>query len=295
MPKSMTSFGRCRATVSGKDITAEIRSVNSRFFDCTVKISKMYGFLEEKIKAYVQAKGISRGKVEIYVGVDLLEQEGVEILLDAPYAASYIAALRRLRDEFSLPDDISVMRVAANRDVFSFRKPEDDAERDWEDVRCVLDRALDEFLGMREAEGCRLAEDMRQKLTAIRERTALIERLSAAEADGYTDKLTQRIKQLLGDNNIEINEQRILTEVAIFADKSSIDEEIVRLRSHLVSYEEILAETEPVGRKLDFLIQEMNRETNTIGSKSQNSEIAHLVVDMKCDIEKLREQIQNIE
>lgn len=295
MIKSMTSFGRARDTVAGKDITVEIKSVNSRYFDCNVKISRMYGFLEEKIKTYMQTNGLSRGKVEVYVGVDVIDSVGGEVLYDSAYAASYLAALCRLRDEFGLKDDISVMRLAQNREIFMVKKPEDDLESDWRDIREVFDRALDAFVAGRESEGANLESDIRAKMEGIKLIVDEIEILSVADIAEYKAKLEARLRQMLGDNKIELDEQRILTECAIFADKIAIDEEIVRLRSHFKTFEEILASTDPVGRKLDFLLQEINRETNTIGSKCNSAEIARHIVNVKSELEKIREQIQNIE
>ena len=297
MPKSMTAFGRSRNTSAdgSKDITAEIKSVNSRYMDCTVKLPRMYSFLEERVKAYLTSRGIQRGKIEIYIGVDVLEQAGSEVYLDRAAAASYIAALEALRDEFDLKDDISVMRVAANRELFSTRKPDDDAERDWQDVLSVLAPAVDAFLERREAEGGRLMSDIAQKIEGIKAIVAKISEISASDIQGYGTKLEERIKKFLSEFDVEISEQRILTEAAIYADKAAIDEEIVRLGSHFETFREISESPEPAGRKLDFLLQEMNRETNTIGSKCNNADIAHLVVDIKAELEKIREQIQNIE
>ena len=295
MLKSMTAFGRCRQTLAGKDITAEIKSVNNRYFDCNVKISRMYSFLEEKIKARVQEKGIARGKIDVSVSIDVLEQEGVSIAIDPAYTEAYVSALRRLRDEFGLADDISVMSVAANRDVFVFTKPEDDLEKDWEAVRQVLDQAIDAFLAGREKEGANIEADLCQKVENIRAMADEVAKLSAEDIEKYPSKLETRIKQFLSEQSVTIDEQRILTEVAIFADRVAIDEELVRLASHFDAFYTILAAGEPAGRKLDFLLQEMNRETNTIGSKAGNVKIAHTVVNIKTELEKIREQIQNIE
>ena len=295
MVKSMTSFGRARETVAGKDITVEIKSVNSRYFDCNVKISRMYGFLEEKIKSYMQANGLSRGKVEVYIGVDVIDSVGGEVLYDSAYAKSYLEALYRLRDEFSLKDDISVMRLAQNREIFMIKKPEDDLESDWQVIRGVFDKALDAFVTGRESEGANLESDIRAKMEGIKKIVDEIEILSVADIAEYKNKLETRLRQILGDNKIDLDEQRILTECAIFADKIAIDEEIVRLRSHFKTFEEILASSDPVGRKLDFLLQELNRETNTIGSKCNSAPIARYIVEVKSELEKIREQIQNIE
>ena len=295
MFRSMTAFGRARETIGGKDITAEIKSVNNRYFDCTVKISRLYSFLEDKIKQYLQSKGISRGKVEVFVSIDLLEQDGVEINLDTAYAKSYIDALYKLRDTFELKDDITVSRVAANKDIFTVKKPEDDIEKDWLDIKAVLDQALDTFIARRETEGENLYKNIVEKIDNIKGYLGEIEKNSLSDINGYAKKLEDRILKFLSDNSVQIDEQRILTEVAIFADKVAIDEELVRLNSHFSAFEDIVKANEPAGRKLDFLLQEMNRETNTIGSKASNSDTAHLVVNIKNELEKIREQIQNIE
>lgn len=297
MANSMTAFGRAKGLSAdgSKNITCEIKSVNSRYLDCTVKISRVYSYLEEKVKAYLTQKGISRGKIEIYIGVEIIEQKGIETALDSAAAASYIQALYKLRDEFGLDDDISVMKVAQNRELFTTVRPDEDTEQDWQDVLSVLDPAIDSFLERRRAEGERLIADIAVKIEGIREIVKKICALSENDIRGYSQKLTERIQKLLSDFDVEISEQRILTEAAIFADKAAIDEEMVRLESHFRTFYEITESGEPAGRKLDFLLQEMNREINTTGSKANNSEIAHLVVDVKAELEKIREQIQNIE
>lgn len=295
MFRSMTAFARARQTVNGKDITAEIKSVNNRYLDCNVKISRLYSFLEDKIKQYLQSKGISRGKIEVYINVDLLEQEGIEIGLDTAYAKSYIDALYKLRDTFGLKDDITVTRIAANKDIFNVKKPEDDIEGDWNDIKAVLDVALDAFIERRITEGENLLKNIREKIENIKGYVSVISDNSDKDTKEYADKLKDKILKFLGDNSIHIDDQRILTEVAIFADKVAIDEELVRLDSHFGAFEEIAQSNEPAGRKLDFLVQEMNRETNTIGSKASNADTAHLVVNIKNELEKIREQIQNIE
>lgn len=293
--KSMTAFGRAKETVNGRDITVEIRSVNSRYFDCSVKISRVFSFLEEKIKPYLQSKGISRGKVDVYIGVEVVDTDGVEIAVDNSYLKPYLKALYTLRDEYGLKDDISVMSVAANKEIFTVTKPDEDMEKDWEDLLTVLSPAVDSFLDARQREGDNIEADLRAKVTSISKTVTKIEALSAEDINSYQTKLHDKLTQMLADNKITIDENRILTECAIFADRVAIDEEIVRLRSHFKAFSEICEMGEPVGRKLDFLIQEMNREINTIGSKCSNSEIAHHVVNVKTEIEKIREQIQNIE
>ena len=295
MFKSMTAFARARQSVNGKDITVEIKSVNNRYFDCSVKISRLYSFLEDKVKQHIQANGISRGKVEVYISVDVLEQQGVEIELDTAYAQSYINALYKLRDTFGLYDDITTCKIASNRDIFNVKKPEDDIEGDWQDIRTVVDVALAEFLNRRATEGENLLRNIREKIDNIKGFVSQIAKNSETDTKEYANKLEERIVKFLDDKSIQIDPQRILTEVAIFADKIAIDEELVRLDSHFDAFEEIVASNEPAGRKLDFLVQEMNRETNTMGSKASNANTAHLVVNIKNELEKIREQIQNIE
>lgn len=293
--KSMTAFGRAKETVNGRDITVEIRSVNSRYFDCTVKMSRVFSFLEERIKPYLQSQGISRGKVDIYVGVEVVDADGVEISLDVSYLNPYLKALSELRDKYGLKDDISVMSVAANKEIFTVKKPEEDMEQDWQDLLKVLAPAVESFIDGREKEGANIEADLRAKVDNISNTVSKIEALSADDISAYRTKLREKLTQMLADSKITIDENRILTECAIFADRIAIDEELVRLRSHFKAFSEICELKEPVGRKLDFLIQEMNREINTVGSKCSNSEIAHHVVDVKTEIEKIREQIQNIE
>ena len=295
MIKSMTAFGRAKGSVGGKEITVEIRSVNNRFFDCSAKLPRAFSFLEEKIKPHLQSRSISRGKVDVFISIDVVDTPDVVIDIDEGYAAAYIKALRKLRDQFELTDNISVMSVASNKDLFVIKKSEEDTEKEWADLCTVLDVAIDKFLAAREREGENICRDLEGKIASISTRVSQIEALSETDTRDYRAKLEQKLKDMLSDSRIVFDENRILTECAIFADKIAIDEELVRLRSHFDGFAEILAADEPAGRRLDFLVQEINRETNTIGSKCQNSAIAKLVVDIKCDIEKIREQIQNIE
>ena len=297
MIRSMTAFGRAvRAGESdGKNITVEMKSVNNRYLDCTVKLPRIYSFLEDRVRQYVQAGGISRGKLDVYIGVDIVENVGTTIDIDKALAGSYIKALERLRDEFGLADDITVMKVAENRDIFTVKKPDDDAERDWLMIKPVLDEAMRAFLAVRETEGERLKADILTKLEKIETLAERIKSLSEADAASYRQRFESRLTQLLADNAVELNPQLVLTECAVYADRVAIDEEIVRLGCHFQAFRSILDSDEPVGRKLDFLLQEINRETNTIGSKVSNAEIASLVVETKSELEKIREQIQNIE
>ena len=295
MIRSMTGFGRCRATVEGLDITVEIKSVNSRFLDCTAKISRAYGYLEERVKPYLMSRGVTRGKVDVWISVEVMDSGSVEITTDEGYLKGYLDALYTLRDQYGLRDDISVMTVARNHDIFQIKKPEEDIEHDWKRVLTVLAKAVDTFLSVREREGERLAEDLRGKMENIKAVVDRIEQLSLADVSTYRERLAERIREALSDNQITPDETRLLTECAIHADKVAVDEEMVRLRTHFGAFEEILCSGEPVGRKLDFLMQEMNREINTTGSKCSDAQIAHLVVDVKCELEKIREQIQNLE
>ena len=295
MIKSMTAFGRAKTEGENKDITIEIKSVNSRFFDCSVKIPRAYSFLEERIKSYVQKNAVSRAKVDVYVTIDNRSTSGGVVKLDAPLAESYVSALRELCERFNLRDDISVMSVAANRDIFSYEKPEEDLESEWEEIRKTLDLAIDSYREMRETEGAKIETDIRGKISLVASYADEVERISHEDTVGYRDKLEARLRQILNDNAVAIDENRLLTECAVWADKIAIDEELVRLRSHFGAFDDIIKLRDPSGRKLDFLMQELNRETNTIGSKANNARIARIVVDMKGELEKIREQVQNIE
>ena len=295
MVKSMTAFGRAKHEGEKKDITVEIKSVNSRFFDCTVKMPRAYSFLEERIKAYIQKNAISRAKVDVYITVESHSSLTGQISIDRDYAESYINALRTLSSEFSITDDISVSLVARNSDVFTYVKEEEDIEAEWEILKGVLDEAISGYVSMRCEEGERIKADITAKIEAVRAYAAEVSEISRVDTVGYRDKLEARIRQILSDNSVVIDENRILTECAIFADKIAIDEELVRLSSHFDAFYEIIGSGEPSGRKLDFLMQELNRETNTIGSKANNARIARIVVNMKGELEKIREQIQNVE
>lgn len=295
MIKSMTAFGRDTGIVNKKNITVEIKSVNNRFFDCSVRISRNYSFLEEKIKPYLQSKGINRGKADVQITIEPTEEADVSIALNEGYAAGYVSALRELKERFGLAGEISVSDVARERDIFTVSKAAEDEEQDLADLCVVLDGAIEKFLAAREAEGKNIERDLRAKIALIESKVCKIEKMSENDVTSYRTRLEERLRQTLADNKISIDENRILTECAIFADRIAIDEETVRLRSHFSAFEDILSSGEPAGRKLDFLMQEMNREINTIGSKCSDSDIAHAVVDVKCELEKIREQIQNIE
>ncbi len=295
MIKSMTAFGRAKLEGELRDITVEIKSVNSRFFDCNVKLPRAYIFLEEKIKEHVKRTATSRAKVDVYITVDMHSSALGSVGLDTAYLESYLAALHKLRDEYGLSDDISVMTVARNQDIFTSVKAEEDLDGEWEIFRAVLDGAVADYTDMREREGERIKADITAKIEQVRAYSDEVEKISLEDTVGYRDKLEARIRQILDANDAPIDENRLLTECAIWADKIAIDEELVRLRSHFGAFYEIVASDEPSGRKLDFLMQEINRETNTIGSKANNAKIAKLVVNMKGELEKIREQVQNIE
>lgn len=295
MIKSMTAFGRGSIDAQDKCITAEMRSVNSRFFDCSVRLPRSYLFLEEKIKAYIQKNAISRGKVDVYLNVEAHGSEVQSISINKEYAEKYISALRALRDEFGLADDISVMSVAKNSEIFKTSVSEQNMEDEWERVRQVLDLAIGGFDDMRAEEGRKTEADITEKLERVRAFAEAVEKISLEDKVGYRDRLEDRLRKILSDNSIAADESRLLTECAVWADKIAIDEEIVRLRAHFGAFYDIMAAEEPSGKRLDYLMQEMNRETNTIGSKCNNAAIARIVVDMKNELEKIREQIQNIE
>ncbi len=295
MLKSMTAFGRDRQSIGGKNITVEIKSVNNRYFDCSVKLPHLFAPIEQRIKPYLQEKGITRGKVDVGIFVEFEEDTDSEISVNYGYAEKYIAALITLKEKFSLSGEINVMDVARDREVFTFTKPDGDIEKDFADLCVVLDAAVSRFLDARAGEGSRIEADLINKVEHIKDVVAQIEKLSGDDIGGYKARLEEKLKAVLADNNITVDENRILTECAIYADKAAIDEEIVRLRSHFSAFYGYLESKEPVGRSLDFLVQEMNREINTIGSKCGNSSIAHLVVECKTEMEKIREQIQNIE
>lgn len=294
MAKSMTAFGRATAAVDGMNITVELKSVNSRFFDPQVKLGRAYSFLEEKVKAAVQGM-ISRGKVDIYIGIEQTEAPSQSLTLDKAYLRNYLSNLYILRDEFDLVDDISVMKIAQNKEIFTVVRDEPDAEAVWQAVEPVLGEALAAFSAMREAEGERLKVDLLAKKAHLCELVTEIAGQSERCVAAYHDKFLARIRQIIGETGVEVDEQRVLTECAIYTDKVAIDEELVRLSSHFKTFDEIFESNEPIGRKLDFLMQEMNRETNTIGSKCIDADIARTVVDMKSELEKIREQIQNLE
>lgn len=291
---SMTAFGRARKDTEERSVTAEIKSVNNRFLDVTVKLPRLFGYLEEKVKARISERGISRGKIDVFITIDVLSSNGVEVSFDKAYTESYINTLRKIASEYGLRDDISVSTVSRNQDIFLVKKADEDAEKEWKTVLPVLDEAIDMFLSSRLKEGNNMKNDIMEKKSNVMALAAQIAPLSKADVDSQLEKMKVRIKELVG-SEIPLDESRLITECALMADRLAIDEELVRLDSHFKAFDEIVASDGPVGRKLDFLLQEINRETNTIGSKVNDASIAKIVVEMKSELEKIREQIQNIE
>ena len=289
---SMTGYGRARQTLNGRDITVELRSVNSRFLEYSSRIPRAFSFLEDPLKKLVSAR-VSRGKVELSLTVQSVEAADTVVSVNWMLAKGYHDALVELSERLELKNDMTAGMIARFPDVLSQTAAPLDEEALWENVRTVAEQAVDAFLSMRAVEGEKMREDLLNRLTTVETLVTGIEQNSAGRVQAYTDKLYARLKELLDDRNID--EGRILTEAAIFADKTAIDEETVRLRSHVAQYRQILSGDGPVGRKLDFLTQELNREANTIGSKCQDLEITRLVVELKAEIEKIREQLQNLE
>ena len=292
MIRSMTGYGNCRKTIDGREINIEIRSVNHRYAELSCKVPKEMIFLEEKIKAELK-KYIFRGKADVYVSIGADENEQAIVSVNHALASGYIHALREIAQKYNLPDDISVMSLSKYSDIFRLTKPPADEEKLWESVRTVLDEAVEKFVAMRIAEGEKLYKDITRRCTRILECIAEIEQNAPQIVEEYRKKLTTKINELLCDATVD--EQRIITEVAIFADRIAVDEETVRLKSHFAQFAKILESDGAVGRKTDFILQEMNRETNTIGSKIQDIQISHIVVEIKSELEKIREQIQNVE
>lgn len=292
MIKSMTGFGRGHAELSGRDITVEIRSVNHRYFEFSSRLPRNYSFAEEKLKSLLQGK-ISRGKVEVSVLVQNTAAVSEKITANREVIREYVDALREIKDEMELVDDLSLSAVMRLPDAFTVVKAEADEEQMWADLKTVAEEALDNFVKMRETEGARMKADLLSRLDTIEKNVAFVESRSPIIVEEYRKRLYDRMCEVLEGKAVD--ENRILLEAGIFSEKTAVDEETVRLRSHIAQFRSMLESAEPVGRKLDFLVQEMNRETNTIGSKVQDIEVTKVVVDQKSEIEKIREQIQNIE
>ncbi len=292
MVKSMTGYGRGEGNFGGRSITVEMRSVNNRYLDCNVRIPRLFLFAEDGVKSRIQ-KAISRGKVDVFVTIEGSTDDGVNIVVNQNLAASYCTALHAMAEANGLRDDLSVSLISRFPDVLSVEKAEEDSDAMAEAIYGVLALAIDDFNAMRVKEGDRLAADMLSRATTIENLVSIVEERSPQTVSEYRTKLENRMAEVLA--NTQLDPARILTEAAIFADKVAVDEETVRLRSHLSQMREMLEQGGATGRKLDFLIQEFNREANTIGSKCSDITITRHVVDIKAEIEKIREQVQNLE
>ena len=292
MIKSMTGYGRAVETVNGREFTVEVRSVNNRYLDCTVRLPRMLSFAEDAVKQRIK-NAVSRGKVEMFVSIHAEAGEEVTISLNKTVVEGYLAALKELKEGYGLEGDVSAAAIARFPDVMTVTKADEDVETVTEDICAVLDQALAAYNTMRAAEGVKLAEDIASRLDTIESLTSKVEERSPKTVAEYRQKLLGRMQEVLQSTTID--ESRILMEAAIYADKVAVDEETVRLRSHLSQLRGMLKSNDPMGRKMDFLIQEVNRESNTVGSKCNDVEIATVVVNLKAEVEKIREQVQNIE
>lgn len=292
MIRSMTGFGRSESVINSREITVEIKSVNHRYFEFNCRTTRGYSFLEEKLKSYVSQK-VSRGKVDMFVSLSASEDAEAQVSVNHQLASGYINAFKELKETYNIPDDVTTTILARYPDILTVSKAPEDEEQVLADVLQAVDVALDSFVAMREAEGEKLKTDVLSRAQTILNIVSEIEERSPITVKEYENRLKAKIMETLEDKNID--EQRVLTEVAIFADKVAVAEETVRLRSHFEQMNKFMDSDVPVGRKLDFIIQEMNREANTIGSKVQDAQLAHKVVDIKSEIEKIREQVQNIE
>ena len=288
----MTGYGRAVQTIDGREITVELRSVNNRYLDCTVKLPRMFSFAEDGVKSRVKA-AVSRGKVDVYIGVNTAQAADVQVAVNRPVLEGYLAALRQIEADYGVRDDVTVMSLSRLPDVFSVEKTEEDEQKLTQDILSVADEAIARYNAMRETEGAALEADLRSRAQTILARVAIVERRSPETVAEYRERLRQKMQEVL--QNTAIDEGRILQEAAIYADRIAVDEETVRLRSHLAQLGDMLTKGGAIGRKLDFLLQELNRETNTIGSKCNDLELSNIVVDMKAELEKIREQTQNIE
>ena len=292
MIKSMTGYGSAKGTVEGLQITVELKSVNNRYLDASVRLPRSFLFAEDAVKSAVQ-KHISRGKVDVFVSVDASEAGEMNVKVNEALLRGYLEAFKHIAEEYSLPNDATALAVSRFPDVLTVEKKDLDADAISEGILEITERALTDFDAMREREGAKLRDDVLNRLETIDALVSAVEKASPETVSAYRTRLEAKMAEVLGTAGID--ESRILAEAAIFADHIAVDEETVRLRSHMSQLRTMVNGNSPTGRKIDFLIQEFNREANTIGSKCQNSDIAHTVVDLKSEIEKIREQIQNIE
>ena len=302
--KSMTAFGRASCVTDGYEVTAELKSVNNRYLDWNIRLPKLYFCVEERIKSYLQSTGIVRGKVDVFITVTAAvsaaggRETGVRMVPDLVCAESYVAAAKALQDAFGFSEGLTLERLMALPGVMVKAEEETEKEDDdalWNRLQPALAAAAEQFLAAREKEGARLEADVRAKLADIRVMKQEIAGMTAEIISGYRRHFEERLRAAMGDGNVTPDENRVLTECAIYADRVAIDEELVRLESHFAALDELFAAKEPVGRRIDFMLQETNREVNTIGSKCSDAGIARVVVNMKSEFEKIREQIQNVE
>lgn len=292
MVRSMTGYGKAELEQGGYTVTVELKSVNHRYFEFNCRTPRGFGFIDDKLKSFVASR-VSRGKVDAFVSVDYTSVSGVDVEINREYADGYVSALKSLSKIYGIDYDIAVSDLARNTELFSVKKANIDEEEATAAVLATAELAVNKFIEARSNEGLRMAADVREKCDTINRLVSEVEVLSKNSVVSYRQNLEVKIKELLGDASVD--EQRLLTETAIFADRIAVDEETVRLKSHIAELNSLLETNEPVGRKLDFIVQEMNREANTMGSKSQDIAITRNVVDIKANIEKIREQIQNIE
>ena len=292
MVRSMTGYGRFESDASGRNISVELKSVNHRYFEFSCRLPSSMGFLEEKLKSYVRSR-VSRGKIDLYLSAEAREDEDCTVTVNTALAKGYAKALSELAEITGADGKVSPEALSRFQGVLSVRKAETDEEAVWNEVLPVVEKAVDKFILMRETEGQKLYEDVFSKTDNILRMVEIVEQKAPETVEKYRKRLEAKLAEVLEDKSVD--EQRIITEAAIFADKIAVDEETVRLRSHIAQIRALLDSGEPVGRKLDFVLQESNREINTIGSKSKNTEISKVVVDVKSELEKIREQIQNIE
>ena len=292
MIRSMTGYGRAEKTIDGREITVEMRAVNNRYLDLNVKLPRVFGFAEDAVKSVVK-KNVARGKMDVFITVNVTSDESMRISLNKPVLEGYLAALGSIAADYGVRDDVSVMSLARLPDVFVVEKQEEDEQKLTDDILSVVQEALDKFNAMREKEGAAMEQDLRSRARTVLSLVEKIEARSPITLAEYRARLMQKMQEVLGQTNID--ESRILQEAAVYADKIAVDEETVRLRSHLNQLDQMLTNGGAIGRKLDFLLQEFNREANTIGSKGNDIEQARTVVELKAELEKIREQTQNIE
>lgn len=292
MIRSMTGYGRGQDVIGSLSVVVELRSVNHRFYEYSSRLPRAYGFLDDKLKSYLQGR-ISRGKVDVFVQIDAAQAAASEVTVNTALAGSYLQALQQLEEQFGLRCDVTVSTLARYPDILTVQQAAVDEDAVWQAVRQVTDQALDRFIAMREREGERLRADVLSRADTILKAVSAVEERSPRTVQEHMQKVEARMRELL--DGAAVDENRLLTEAAIYADKIAVAEETVRLRSHIDQLRQLLDSGEAIGRKLDFLVQEMNRETNTIGSKCCDIELTRIVVDIKAEIEKIREQIQNIE